>query len=96
MGAVSRVAYSPLSAARGEFRHFMLKEMHDQPEATIDGLRGRVSFDRLTVDLEGFPYTDDEVKSIERVVLTGMGEQSARCDGGPLLDRVAGPHPGRG
>ena len=70
---VSRVSYSPLSAAKGEFRHFMLKEIHEQPEATIDGLRGRVSFDRLTVDLEDFPYTDDEVKSIERVVLMGMG-----------------------
>ncbi len=70
---VSRVAYDALSAARGKFKHFMLKEIHDQPEAVTDALRGRVSFDGLTVNLEDFPYSDDEVRRIERVVLVGMG-----------------------
>ena len=70
---VLSVPYDPLSAAKGEFKHFMLKEIHEQPEAVMNGLSGRVSFDRLTVGLGDFPFTDDEVKQIERVVLVGMG-----------------------
>ena len=65
--------YDALTAAKGEFKHFMLKEIHEQPEAIIDALRGRVSFDNYSVDLEHFPFSDDELRQIRRVVIVGMG-----------------------
>ena len=65
--------YDALTAAKGEFKHFMLKEIHEQPEAIINALRGRVSFDDFSVDLEHFPYSDEELKEITRVVIVGMG-----------------------
>ena len=65
--------YNPLLVAKGEYKHFMLKEMHEQPEAVIDTLRGRVSFDPADVHLEEIPYSDEVIAGFNRVVLLGMG-----------------------
>ncbi|MCH9009118.1 MAG: glutamine--fructose-6-phosphate transaminase (isomerizing) [Chloroflexi bacterium] len=67
------VSYDALSSAKGEYKHFMLKEIHEQPEVAIDALRGRVSFDDMSIDLEDFPFSDEEVRNFDRVVLVGMG-----------------------
>ena len=67
------VAYDALSAAKGEYKHFMLKEIHEQPEAVINALRGRVSFDDQKVTLEEFHLSDHDVARIDRVVFLGMG-----------------------
>ena len=69
----SHVAYDSFAAVKGEFKHFMLKEINEQPEAVVDTMRGRVSFERLDVDLEELPLSDEEIMGIERVVLVGMG-----------------------
>ena len=65
--------YNPLLVAKGEYKHFMLKEMHEQPEAVIDTLRGRVSFDPADAHLEEIPYSDEVIAGFNRVVLLGMG-----------------------
>jgi glucosamine--fructose-6-phosphate aminotransferase (isomerizing) len=67
------MAYDALTAAKGEYKHFMLKEIHEQPEVIIDALRGRVSFDDFSVNLDTFPYSDEELAQINRVVIVGMG-----------------------
>ncbi|HIM16642.1 MAG TPA: glutamine--fructose-6-phosphate transaminase (isomerizing) [Dehalococcoidia bacterium] len=67
------VAYDALSAAKGEYKHFMLKEIHEQPEAAINSLRGRVSFDDLKVVLDEFLISDADIARIDRVVFLGMG-----------------------
>ena len=69
----SHVPYDPLSAAKGEYKHFMLKEIHEQPEVVIDTLRGRVSFESASIELDGLPYSDEEIADFNRVVLLGMG-----------------------
>ncbi len=70
---VTSVPYDPVTAVKGEYKHFMLKEIHEQPEVALDAMRGRVSFDRHTIDLDGFPLTHEEVRRLKRVVLIGMG-----------------------
>ena len=67
------VPYDPVSVTKGGYRHFMLKEINEQPEAVTDSMRGRVSFDTNDVALEGFPLSDREIADIRRVVLIGMG-----------------------
>ena len=67
------VPYDALSVAKGEYEHFMLKEIHEQPEAALDTIRGRVSFNRETINPDEFPLTDDEIAEIDRVVFIGMG-----------------------
>ena len=69
----SYVPYDALSAAKGKYKHFMLKEINEQPENIIDVLRGRVSFDTRNVHIEDFPFLDEEIMGFERVVLLGMG-----------------------
>ena len=71
--AASHVPYDALSAAKGDYKHFMLKEIHEQPQAVIDTLRGRASFDTGSVELEEVPFSDEEIRAFERVVLVGMG-----------------------
>jgi glucosamine--fructose-6-phosphate aminotransferase (isomerizing) len=69
----SYVPYDPVSTAKGKYRHFMLKEISEQPEAVINTMAGRVSFDAQTVDLEEIPLSEKEARSIDRIVLVGMG-----------------------
>ena len=67
------VSYDATTAAKGEYKHFMLKEIHEQPESVVNTMGGRVSFGRQTVTLEEFPLSDAEISDIDRVVLLGMG-----------------------
>ena len=67
------VSYDPLAAVKGQYKHYMLKEIHEQPEAALNVMRGRVFFDSHSVSLDGFPLTVEEVKRLKRVILIGMG-----------------------
>ena len=67
------IPYSPLSASRGGYKHFMHKEIHEQPEAIINALKGRVSFDDLAVNLDEIAHTASRVEKIRRVIFIGMG-----------------------
>ncbi len=67
------VPYDAVSVAKGKYKHFMLKEIHEQPQAALDTIRGRVSFNRETITPEEFPLTDEEIANIDRVILIGMG-----------------------
>ncbi len=68
-----RAPYDSVAIAKGGYRHFMLKEIMEQPEVISKPLGGRLSFNPSDVNLEGFPFTDAEAREINRVVLTGMG-----------------------
>jgi glucosamine--fructose-6-phosphate aminotransferase (isomerizing) len=67
------VSYDPVAAVKGQYKHYMLKEIHEQPEVALSAMRGRVSFDTHAVELDGFPLSADEVMRLKRVVLVGMG-----------------------
>lgn len=69
----SQVGYDPMSAAKGSYRHFMLKEIHEQPEAVINAIRRRVDFQHFKIILDDLPFTDHEIMGFERVVFVGMG-----------------------
>ena len=67
------VPYDPLSAARGNYKHFMLKEIAEQPEAILDTIRGRAQFEPPAVVLEDVAIPRRRLGQIRRVVLVGMG-----------------------
>ena len=69
----TNIPYDPLSSAKGAYSHFMHKEIHEQPEAIVNGLRGRISFEDQSVDLAELGLSDELVASINRVVFLGMG-----------------------
>lgn len=58
---------------RGGYRHFMLKEVMEQPQVVAGALRGRVNFDAGRVEFPDFPFTDEQIARLRRVVLTGCG-----------------------
>ncbi len=68
-----RVDWSPAMAEKGGYKHFMLKEIHEQPNGVIDTLRGRMLEEEGRVYLQDFPLSDKEVRGIERVMLVACG-----------------------
>ena len=76
---------------RGGYRHFMLKEIMEQPQAVAGALRGRVNFDAGRVELPDFPLSDGQVKGLRRIVLTGCGTSlNAALAGRYFVERFAG------
>ncbi len=69
----THISFDALSAAKGTHQHFMHKEIHEQPDAMVKALGGRVSFDDLSVNMTELGLRDDLVESIDRVVFLGMG-----------------------
>ena len=67
------VPLDPVAAAKGVYKHFMLKEIVEQPQCVLDTFRGRVLFDPPSVQLDDFDIADDTLRSIERIVLIAMG-----------------------
>ena len=62
-----------LIATKGEYEHFMLKEINDQPKAVMGALKGRISFTNLGLTFDEIPLSTNEIKALDRVVLVGMG-----------------------
>jgi glucosamine--fructose-6-phosphate aminotransferase (isomerizing) len=85
------VPYDPVSAAKGSFKHFMQKEIAEQPEAILDTLRGRALFPESRVDLEEIGLTREQITGIRRVMLVGMGTSlHAAMVGRHYIERIAG------
>jgi len=88
--AVSRperhVDWSPVAAEKEGFKHFMLKEIHEQPRVISDALAGRISFEQAEVALG----VDLQVGSIGRIVLLACGtsHHAALC-GKTMIERLA-------
>ncbi len=70
--AVTEITWSPEAAEKGGYEHFMLKEIHEQPESLRQSIAGRVTRnDRIWLEeLEGF---EDTLRRIERIELVACG-----------------------
>ena len=55
------------------YKHFMLKEIMEQPRVVSSALRGRVNFETGRVSLEEFPLSKSQIRALRRVVLIGCG-----------------------
>jgi glucosamine--fructose-6-phosphate aminotransferase (isomerizing) len=71
--ATQRVLWDPIMAEKAGFRHFMLKEIFEQPTAARETILGRVSQDTGRVFLEEMKITDVELRAIERVTILACG-----------------------
>jgi len=71
--APKRIDWSPTQAEKGGFKHFMLKEIHEQPRAVEDTMRGRV--DLATADVHGaeMGVSPELAKRISRVYFVACG-----------------------
>src|SRR6202158_5489145 len=77
-------------AQKGGFAHFMLKEIHETPEAVANAMRGRLTDDGI-VSFREFDIDDKKLKGYEEVVLLGMGtSRHAAMVGEYLIEDWAG------
>lgn len=67
------IDWSPLMAEKGGYKHFMLKEIHEQPRAVSDTIAGRLLEDDDDVYLEDLNFSDSQLAAIERVVIVACG-----------------------
>ncbi|VAW32602.1 Glutamine--fructose-6-phosphate aminotransferase [isomerizing] [hydrothermal vent metagenome] len=70
---IHAINWDPVSAAKGEFKHFMQKEIHDQPQALIDTMRGRVNFEKGTISLPEMNLTAALVQSLNKIIIVACG-----------------------
>ncbi len=68
-----RINWNPLMAEKGGFKHFMLKEIFEQPRAVIDTIRGRLSEEQGDVVFEGIRLDAPALKAIQRICLIACG-----------------------
>ncbi len=82
----------PLAAAKGGYKHFMIKEIMEQPEVVLDSLRGRVQFDPPLVRLgQEFPFIRAQARRFQRAIFLGMGTSlHAAMVGRLMLEGIAG------
>src|SRR5436190_13392235 len=87
----TRIMWDPILAEKGGYRHFMLKEIYEQPRAVADTLRGRVQPESGTVVLPDIGLDPDVVEVIQRVVLVACGTSyHAAMVGRVMIERLAG------
>src|SRR5215831_17212066 len=84
------VAWDAVTAQKGGYKHFLLKEIHEQPQAIIDTMRGRILQEEGGVQLD-IEVTDNLPADIKRCVLVACGTAWHACLVGKfLIERLAG------
>lgn len=73
------VAWDPITAEKGGFRHFMLKEIHEQPQVVTETFRGRINQQEGSVFLDDINLTDEDIQKISRVVMVSCGTAWHAC-----------------
>jgi glucosamine--fructose-6-phosphate aminotransferase (isomerizing) len=68
-----RITWDPIMAEKGGFKHFMLKEIYEQPRAVRDTVQGRISHDTGRVYMDEMDITPEEFKSFDRVLVAACG-----------------------
>jgi glucosamine--fructose-6-phosphate aminotransferase (isomerizing) len=85
------VTWDPVTAQKGGFKHFLLKEIHEQPQAIIDTMRGRVSQETGDVLLPELDGLGERLRGIRRVAMVACGTAWHSCLVGKfVLERFAG------
>ena len=70
---VFQISWDPVMAEKGGYKHFMLKEIHEQPRAIRDTFRGRMAPDKGEVYLEEIGLSKEEIRKIEKVYIVACG-----------------------
>ncbi len=87
---IHTIAWDAVSAEKGEYRHFMQKEIHEQVRALTDTLAGRVDFQDGRIRLPELNLTPQIAKRIQRIYITACGTAAyAGMVGKYLIEKIA-------
>jgi glucosamine--fructose-6-phosphate aminotransferase (isomerizing) len=67
------IPWDPISAAKGQYRHFMQKEIYEQPQSIQSTIRGRVDFTTGQISFEELELTPAEAKEINQIIIVACG-----------------------
>ncbi|HYA87286.1 MAG TPA: glutamine--fructose-6-phosphate transaminase (isomerizing) [Nitrospirota bacterium] len=70
---VTQVMWNPVMAEKGGYRHFMLKEIYEQPRAIMDTIRGRFSQDTGAIHLEEIGSAYERLNSTKKIFIVACG-----------------------
>ena len=85
------VPWDPILAEKGGYKHFMLKEIHEQPEALADTLRGRYFEENGKIALDDIELDDRFLDDLQRCMIIACGTSwHAGLVGQFLLEELAG------
>ena len=87
---VQHVTWDPIMAEKGGFKHFMLKEIYEQPRAVRDTTLGRVSQETGHVFLEEMDITEAELRALKKVNIAACGTSWHAGQAGKfMIERLA-------
>jgi glutamine---fructose-6-phosphate transaminase (isomerizing) len=87
---LTRIQWDPIQAEKGGFKHFMLKEIWEQPRAVTDTTLGRVSLDSGKVFLGEMEIPDEELASAASISIAACGTSwHAGLTGKYMIERLA-------
>jgi glucosamine--fructose-6-phosphate aminotransferase (isomerizing) len=88
--AITRILWDPIQAEKGGYKHFMLKEIWEQPRAILDTTRGRVSLDSGKVFLGEMKLADEELAAAKSISIAACGTSwHAALTGKYMIERLA-------
>ncbi len=70
---ITKVEFTAEDISKGDYPHYMLKEIFEQPNSVRDAMRGRLSREEATARLGGLEMSNSELRSVERLVFSGCG-----------------------
>jgi glucosamine--fructose-6-phosphate aminotransferase (isomerizing) len=70
---ISKLEFAAEDAERGEYSHFMLKEIFEQPRTVENALRGRVDLENATAKFGGLNMTAAELRMVDRIIIAASG-----------------------
>jgi glucosamine--fructose-6-phosphate aminotransferase (isomerizing) len=87
---VSQLDFTPEAAEKGDYAHFMLKEIFEQPQTVRNALRGRLDYDAAMARFGGLNMTTAELRAVDRIVIAACGTSwHAGLVGEYLLEELA-------
>lgn len=87
---IEKINWDPVSAAKGNYRHFMQKEIHEQVRSTTDTLTGRIDFNHEKIILSNLNINGDLVQQIDKIKIIACGTANhAGMVGKYLIEGIA-------
>ncbi len=87
---IQRISWDPIQAEKAGYKHFMLKEINEQPRAIRDTTLGRISFDTGQVFLDNLDLSPEEIRLASQITIAACGTSwHAGLAGKFMIERLA-------
>lgn len=87
---IQNITWDPVAAEKGNYRHFMQKEIHEQARSLTDTLAGRVDFEEGKITIPQLNLTPEKAKNIDNIKIIACGTAAhAGMVGKILIEHIA-------